>query len=78
MLKIKIYSLFPCYGPYKQDSTSTKRRLVLGQDQCAGCGTDETSGTIGRGVAESRGHVRTKRTHVLMYSHTKRTDVPMF
>ena len=21
---------FVCYGPYKQDSTSTKRRLVLG------------------------------------------------
>ena len=40
------------YGPYKQDSTSTKRRLVLGQDQCTGCGTDGTSKVIGQGVAE--------------------------
>ena len=40
-----------CYGPYKQDSTSTKGGLVLDQDQCAGCGTDGTSGAIGQGVS---------------------------
>ena len=64
-----------CYGPYKQDSISTKRRLVLGQDQCAGCGTDKTSGTIGRGVAKSCNYARTEYTYVLTYSRTKRTDV---
>ena len=42
-----------CYGPYKQDSTNTKEGLVLDQDQWAGCGTDGTSGAMGRGVAES-------------------------
>ena len=41
-----------CYGPYKQDSTSAKERLVLGQDQCAGYGTDRTSKAIGQGVAK--------------------------
>ena len=41
-----------CYGPYIQGSTGTKRELVLDQDQCAGCGTDGTSGAIGRGVAK--------------------------
>ena len=33
-----------CYGPYKQDSTSTKKGLVLVQDQCARGGTVGTSG----------------------------------
>ena len=42
-----------CYGPYKQDSTSTKRRLVLGQDQCAKYRTNRTSEAIGQGVAKS-------------------------
>ena len=56
-----------CYGPYKQDSTSTKKRLVLGQDQYAGCEANKTSRTIGRGVAESRNHIYTECTHVLMY-----------
>ena len=41
-----------CYGPYIQDSTGTKRELILDQDQCTGCGTDGTSGAMGRGVAE--------------------------
>ena len=45
-----------CYRPYKQDSTSTKKRLVLGQDQYAKYKTDRTSGTIGRGVAKSRNY----------------------
>ena len=40
-----------CYGPYKQDSTSTERGLVLDQNQYAGCGTDGTSGAIGWGVS---------------------------
>ena len=30
------------------------------------------------GQAESRGHVRTERTHVLTYSRTERTDVPTY
>ena len=37
----------PCYGPYISDGTSTKRELVLDQDQCAGSGTDGTSGAMG-------------------------------
>ena len=41
-----------CYGLYIQDSTGTKRELVLDQDQCAEYRTDKTSGAIGRGVAE--------------------------
>ena len=41
-----------CYGLYKQDLTSTKRRLVLVKNQCAGHGTDGTSEAMGRGVAE--------------------------
>ena len=45
--------IYKCYGPYKQDSTSTKRGLVLDQNQCAERGTDGTSGAMGRGVAES-------------------------
>ena len=47
-----------CYRPYKQDFTSTKNRLVLVKNQCAGHGTDGTSGTIGRGVAESHDKVQ--------------------
>ena len=34
------------YRPYKQDSTSTKRGLVLGQNQCVGYRTDKTSKAI--------------------------------
>ena len=66
------------YGPYKQDSTSTKKRLVLGQDQCTGCGTDKTSGTIGQGVAKSRNYIYTEYTHVLTYLCTKYTDILMY
>ena len=44
---IYIEDLEECYGPYKQDSTSTKKRLVLGQDQYAGCRTDKTSRAMG-------------------------------
>ena len=43
-----------------------------------GYGTDKTSKTIGRGVAKSRSYICTKRTYVLMYLHTKRTDVPTY
>ena len=46
------------YGPYKQNSTSIKRGLVLGQDQCVKGGTNRTSGTIGRGVAKSYNRVQ--------------------
>ena len=42
-----------CYGPYILGSTGIKRELVLDQDQCAGSGTDGTSGAMGRGVAKS-------------------------
>ena len=42
-----------CYGPYKQGSTSTKERLVLGQNQYARGRTNRTSKTIGQGVAKS-------------------------
>ena len=44
-----------CYGPYKLDSKSTQRGLGKVGNQCAGCGTDGTSGAMGQGVAESRG-----------------------
>ena len=40
------------YGPYKQNSISTKRGLVSGQNQCVKDRTDGTSKTIGQGVAE--------------------------
>ena len=66
------------YGPYKQDSISTKRRLILGQDQYIGYGTNGTSKTIGRGVAELRSYIYTKHTYVLTYSRTKRTDIPTY
>ena len=48
-----------CYGPYKQVSTSTKEGLVLGQNQCVRGGTNGTSGTAGRGVAELCGYIYT-------------------
>ena len=64
-----------CYGPYKQDSTSTKKRLILGQDQYAECEIDKTSKTIRRGVAESRSYIYTEYTYILIYSRTKHTDV---
>ena len=66
---------FCCYRPYKQDSTSTKKGLVLGQNQYTKGGTDETSGTIGQGVAKSHSNIYTKRTHVLIYSRTKYTNI---
>ena len=66
------------YRPYKQDSTSTKKRLILGQDQYTGCRTNKTNKTIGRGVAELRNYTHTKHTYVLIYLCTKRTDVPNF
>ena len=46
---------------------STKRGLILDQNQCAGHRTDGTSKTIGRGVAKSHSYIRTKHTHVLTY-----------
>ena len=67
-----------CYRPYKQDSTSTKKRLVLGQDQCARCRTDKTSGTIGQGVAELYNYIYTEHTYILIYLRTKHTDVLMY
>ena len=47
-----------CYGPYKLDSTDTQKGVSTTQDQCAGCGTDRSSGTMGRGVAESHDEVQ--------------------
>ena len=41
-----------CYGLYKQDSTGTKRGLVLGQNQYIECGTNRTNKAIGRGVSQ--------------------------
>ena len=67
-----------CYGPYKQDSTSTKKRLILGQDQYAGYRTNKTSKTIGRGVAELRNYIYTEHTYVLIYLHTKCTNVLIY
>ena len=69
---IQQFKKIECYRPYKQDSTGTKRELVLDQDQCAKRGTNGTSGAMGRGVAEShdwsRAMYRTySRTHVLAY-----------
>ena len=64
-----------CYGPYKQDSTSTKKRLVLGQDQYTECGTNKTSKTIGQGVAELYNYIHTERTYVLIYLYTKHTNI---
>ena len=69
--KTKVNTIQWYYGPYKQDSTSTKKRLVLGQDQCTGYRTDGTSGTIGRGVAKLYNYAHTKYTYVLMYLYTK-------
>ena len=43
---IQQFKKIECYRPYKQDSTGTKRELVLDQDQCAKCGTDRTSRAI--------------------------------
>ena len=63
------------YGPYKQDSTSTKRGLVLGQNQYARGRTNKASETIGRGVAELYNYIYTEHTHVLIYLCTERTDI---
>ena len=60
-----------CYGPYKQDSTSTKRGLVLVQNQCARGRTIGTSGTMGRGVAESH-----NKSEVRGYTRTEERDIP--
>ena len=35
------------YRPYKQDSTSTKKGLILGQNQYIRSRTDKTSKTMG-------------------------------
>ena len=43
-----------------------------------GYGTDKTSKTIRQGVAELRSYIRTKRTHVLMYSRTYIPNVPTY
>ena len=50
--KAAIISSFICYGPYNGSSgtTETRREQVSSQ-----CGTDGPSGSMGRGVAESRG-----------------------
>ena len=53
-----LFLIYMCYGPYKQDITSTKKGLVLDQNQCAGRRTDRTSKTIERGVAESHNKVQ--------------------
>ena len=55
-----------CYGPYKQDSTSTKKRLISGQDQCTRGRTDGTRGAIGRGVAELYNKVQYVSTRELL------------
>ena len=73
-----ITALRSCYGPYKQDSTSTKKRLVLGQDQCAGYRINKTSKIIGQGVAKSHNYIYTEYTYILIYLYTKHTDVPMY
>ena len=39
-------SIAICYGPYIQDSTGTKKELVLDQNQCTGHRTDGTSKAI--------------------------------
>ena len=44
--KTKVNTIQWYYGPYKQDSTSTKKRLVLGQDQYVRYRTNKTSKTI--------------------------------
>ena len=67
-----------CYGPYKQDLTSTKRRLVLVKDQCAGRGTDGTSKTIRRGVAESHDKVQYMGTREYRNAIYRYTDVPTY
>ena len=36
-----------CYGPYKQDNTSTKKRLILGQDQYIRYKTNKTNRVMG-------------------------------
>ena len=66
------------YGPYKQDNTSTKRRLVLGQNQCIGYGTDKTSRTIGRGVAKSHNYIYTEYTYIFIYLRIKYTDILIY
>ena len=42
-----------CYGPYIQDSTSTKKGLILDKSQYAKYRTNGTSGAIRQGVAKS-------------------------
>ena len=67
-----------CYGPYKQDLTSTKRRLVLVKDQCAGRGTDRTSKTIGQGVAESHNKVQYISTRERKNAIYQYTNIPTY
>ena len=40
--------------------------------------TNKTSGTIGQGVAELRNYIYTECIYILIYLHTKHTDVPMY
>ena len=68
--------ILKCYGPYKRDSTDGQRGLRPTQDQYARGGTDGTSGTMGRGVAESHDRTQymslgTKERRVPTYSRTK-------
>ena len=64
-----------CYRLYKQDNISTKRRLILGQNQYTRYRTNGTSRTIGQGVAELYNYTRTKYTYIFTYLYTKRTDI---
>ena len=68
---IQQFKKIECYRPYKQDSTGTKRELVLDQNQCAGRRTNGTSGAIGRGVAES--HNKTQYIQETRYIGTRHT-----
>ena len=67
-----------CYGPYKQDLTSTKRGLVLVKNQCAGRGTDGTSRAMGRGVAESHNKVQYINTRECRNATYRYTNVPTY
>ena len=57
---------------------STKRGLVLVKNQCAGCRTDRTSKTMGRGVAKSHDEVQyisTRECKNVTYRHT---NIPIY
>ena len=61
------------YGPYKKDSTDGQKGLRPTQDHYARGGTDGTSGTMGRGVAES--HDETQYVQQTQYVGTRRTQL---